>query len=112
MARKKILITVKTYPSISSKYEELVCTAGFDEESNFIRIYPMPFRKLDYDKQYRKYHWVEMDLIKNTSDFRPESYRPANIEAEDVIVVHDKLGTEHNWRARKEISLLRYFDTY
>ena len=109
MARKKILITVKTYPSISSKYEELVCTAGFDEDGNFLRIYPIPFRKLDYKKQYRKYYWVEMDLVKNTSDFRPESYRPVNIEAEDVVVVLNKLGTQHNWRARKEIVLNKVY---
>ncbi len=104
MARNKILITVKTYSSISSKYEELVCTAGFDEDGNFIRIYPIPFRKLDYEKQYRKYWWVEMDLVKNTNDFRPDSSRPANIEAKDVVVVFNKLGTEYNWRARKEIA--------
>jgi len=109
MARKKILITVKTYPSISSKYEELVCTAGFDENGNFIRIYPIPFRKLDYEKQYRKYFWVEMDLVKNTSDFRPESFRPANIEAEDVVIVFNKLGTENNWRSRKEIVLKKVY---
>ena len=109
MARKKILITVKTYPSISSKYEELVCTAGFDEEGNFIRIYPVPFRKLDYGKQYRKYYWVEMDLVKNISDFRPESYRPANIDVEDVVVVYNKLGTENNWRARKKIALKKVY---
>ena len=29
--RKKIFITVKTYPTISYKYGELVCTAGFTE---------------------------------------------------------------------------------
>ncbi len=28
MALKKVLITVKTYPAISKKCEELVCTAG------------------------------------------------------------------------------------
>jgi hypothetical protein len=27
----KVLITVKTYPQPSSKYNELVCTAGFLE---------------------------------------------------------------------------------
>ena len=26
--RKKVLITVKTYPTLSKKYDELVCTAG------------------------------------------------------------------------------------
>jgi hypothetical protein len=28
MALTKVLIVVKTYPTISTKYEELVCTAG------------------------------------------------------------------------------------
>ena len=105
MTKKKVLITVKTYPSISTKYDELVCTAGLDEEGNWIRIYPVPFRKLDYSKQYQKYHWIEMDLVRNTSDFRPESYRPKNIDAADVIAFHGKLGTENNWMLRKEIVL-------
>ncbi len=29
MALTKVLITVKTYPTISSKYDELVCTTVF-----------------------------------------------------------------------------------
>ena len=37
----KVLITVKTYPTISTKYEELVCTAGFKEDGTWIRIYPI-----------------------------------------------------------------------
>jgi hypothetical protein len=32
MALTKILITVKTYPTLSSRYDELVCTAGFLED--------------------------------------------------------------------------------
>jgi len=34
MALTKILITEKTYPAISSKYDELVCTAGFREDGS------------------------------------------------------------------------------
>ena len=36
MAKTKVLITVKTYPAISKKYEELVCTAGFLEDGSWI----------------------------------------------------------------------------
>ena len=32
MAKAKVLITVKTYPTISEKYKELACTAGFRED--------------------------------------------------------------------------------
>ncbi len=103
MARIKILITVKTYPTLSSKYDELVCTAGFREDGTWIRIYPVPFRKLDYDRQYSKYDWIEIDVVKKTSDFRPESFQPKSIEDEFKIVGH--IGTEHNWALRKEIIL-------
>ena len=48
MAKTKVLITVKTYPAISKKYEELVCTAGFLEDGAWIRIYPIQFRKKAY----------------------------------------------------------------
>lgn len=105
MAKTKVLITVKTYPSISTKYEETVCTAGFKENGEWIRIYPVPFRKLPYKQQYPKYQWVEMDLIKNTSDFRPESFRPRNIDTEELIVFGDKIDTSHKWAKRKEFVL-------
>jgi len=110
MAKKKILVTVKTYPTISKKYDELVCTAGFDEDGKWIRIYPVPFRKLDYVHRYKKYQWIEMDLIRNKSDFRPESYSPRNIDAADVITFHDKLGTEENWAERKKFILRNIYD--
>jgi hypothetical protein len=50
---KKVFITVKTYPTSSKKYDELVCTT---KDGNWIRLYPIEFRKLPYDKQYKKYH--------------------------------------------------------
>lgn len=109
MTKKKILITVKTYPSISTKYDELVCTAGLDEDGNWVRIYPVPFRKLGYNKQYQKYQWIEIELVKNTRDFRHESYRPKNIEDEDVITFLGKLGTKNNWAERKELVLKKVY---
>ena len=103
MAFKKILITVKTYPSISVEHnDELVCTAGIDEDGNWIRIYPIPFRKLDYNSQYRKYSWIGIDLVRNTNDFRPESYRPFNIDQKNVITFYGKVGTENNWANKKK----------
>jgi hypothetical protein len=106
MAFKKILITVKTYPSISVEHnDELVCTAGIDEDGNWIRIYPIPFRKLDYNSQYRKYSWIGIDLVRNTTDFRPETYRPRNIDQKDIISFHGKVGTENNWAVRRKIVL-------
>lgn len=109
MAKTKVLITVKTYPSISTKYEETVCTAGMKENGEWIRIYPVPFRKLAYAQQYPKYQWVEMDLVKNKSDFRPESYRPISIDADDLIKFGEKLDTKNKWAKRKELVLRNVF---
>lgn len=103
MALTKVLIAVKTYPTISSKYDELVCTAGFKEDGTWIRIFPVPFRKKSYDQQYKKYDLIEIDLVKNKSDFRPESHRPYSHDSEIKIVGH--LDTTNNWAERKKITL-------
>jgi len=102
--KTKILISVKTYPSISGKYNELVCTAGFKEDGSWVRIYPVPFRKLAYYAQYKKYHWIEVDLVRNKRDFRPESYRPNS----DIIVL-DWVNTKKNWQKRKELALHKVY---
>lgn len=103
MALTKVLIAVKTYPAVSSKYDELVCTAGFLEDGTWIRIYPIQFRKKSYDQQYKKYDWIELDLVKNESDFRPESFRPYSHESEIKIVGH--LDTDNCWEERKKFAL-------
>lgn len=101
--KTKVLITVKTYPTLSTKYDELVCTAGFTEDGKWIRIYPVEYRKKDYNDQYKKYDWVEVDLVKNDSDFRPESFRPRTADTPFVKV--GELDTKSNWALRKEIVL-------
>lgn len=103
MALTKVLIAVKTYPTLSAKYDELVCTAGFREDGKWVRIYPVPFRKKSYNEQYKKYDWIEVDLVKNESDFRPESYRPRTSDSELRIVDH--VDTSRNWEERKKLCL-------
>lgn len=88
MALAKVLISVKTYPTLSAKYDELVCTAGFREYGTWIRIYPIPFRQRSYNEQYKKYDWIEVDLVKNEMDFRPESYRPKTLDSEIKVTGH------------------------
>ena len=98
--RKRIYITVKTYPTISKEYSELVCTAGILEDGSWIRLYPVPFRKLDFDQKYRKYTWIEVDVTRNLNDFRPETYRP-NLE---TLVVEPQASNKRvDWDERKRI---------
>lgn len=73
----RVLITVKTYPIPSSKYDELVCTAGVTEAGDWIRLYPINFRDLSDRQQYKKYQWIEVEAKKHSGrDVRKESYRP------------------------------------
>lgn len=106
--KTKVLITVKTYPTLSTTYQELVCTAGITEKGTWIRIYPIPFRRLDYEKRYSKYQWITLDLVKNRRDPRPESYRPIDY---DKIELGPKLGTDGGfWIQRRKIIIRNVYD--
>jgi hypothetical protein len=88
---KRIYILVKTYPTISKQYSELVCTAGILETGEWIRLYPIPFRKLEIDQKYPKYSWIEAKVQRNSKDSRPESFRP-DIDAIHIIEPRPKKG--------------------
>ncbi|TGE06104.1 hypothetical protein [Hymenobacter fodinae] len=103
MPKTKVLIAVKTYPALSKKYDELVCTAGFLPDGTWIRIFPIKFRSMDYINQYKKYDWIEIDLLKNEGDIRKESYRPRTID--EVPTILSSVGTQNNWAERKETVL-------
>lgn len=73
---ERVLMVVKTYPSPSSKYGEVTCTAGIRlRDKQWVRIYPYPFRLLKMDYRFNKYEILELPLEKAKGDPRPESYR-------------------------------------
>lgn len=96
---EKILITVKTYPTLSKKYAELVCTAGVTENGEWRRLYPVQFRQLYAEQKYSKYQWVEATIKKSISDRRPESYK---IIANRLNPIGESLPVDKSWRARRE----------
>jgi hypothetical protein len=98
MPRKKILLSVTTYPLPSRNYDELVCTAGFLEDGSWIRLYPVPLSFLSGLKrsgvvQQTKYTWIELDVEKRTDDFRPESHSPRDYEFKDFL--RERLGIKY-----------------
>ena len=106
MERKKILIATKTYPSISKKYKETVCTAGIlldDDETPvcWIRIYPIRFRTLAFDSQYPRWSIVSAKIERNEKDYRVESYR---IDDSSIEIIR-ALGTSNYWQERKSFVL-------
>ena len=109
MPRKKILLTVTTYPLPSRSYDELVCTAGVLEDGSWIRIYPVPLSFLIGKRKTGellsfKYTWIELDLIERSDDFRPESHSPAHYDFRDVKILN-RIDTKRNWAERKRYCL-------
>jgi hypothetical protein len=46
MSEERVLVTVKTYPTLSRRDGELVCTAGVRADGSWVRLYPVPFGRL------------------------------------------------------------------
>lgn len=100
MPKERVLITVKTYPTLSRTYGETVCTAGIRADGSWVRIYPVPFRRLEDTEQYRKFDWIEADLIKSKKDPRPETYHPADMHQ---LVPQGHIDTNDDWRERRRL---------
>jgi hypothetical protein len=108
--RARVLITVKTYPIPNSTYGETVCTAGLLEGDKWVRIYPVSWQVLSDNQKYPKYGWIELDLIRNKSDYRQESYKP-RMGLDEEIKVLGKIGTRDSWAARKQYVLREEYNS-
>lgn len=104
MPTERILITVKTYPTLSAKYGELVCTAGLREDGSWIRIYPVPFRQLEAYQKFPKYSFIEAEVVRNTKDARPESHK---VNTDTLNLTGEELSTDDHWRERRQWILKR-----
>jgi hypothetical protein len=97
---KKALIVVRTYPIPAESGVEVSCTAAITDDGQWLRLYPLPYRHLDYHKRFKKYQWIEIEATKTTSDARPESYTPS---IASIKILSKQLPTTNDWQARKEI---------
>jgi hypothetical protein len=98
---EKVFITVKTYPTLSGKYGELVCTAGVREDGSWVRIYPWPFRRFKDYKRFEKYTWIEVQLTKNRKDHRPESFKSVGLD----FKILEHVDCKNSWEIRKKFVL-------
>jgi len=97
--KQSILILAKTYPEISKKYTETVCTAGLHKATKkLIRLYPIRYRYLAGENQFKKYQWIKAEIDKTNFDSRPESY---NI-VENSIEIGNVIGTSDDWVEREK----------
>lgn len=102
-SKKEILVVVKTYPNPSRKYQETVCVAGvlLENTPRWIRIYPISFRDLPFEQQFKKFQVIEVEAQRNTQDIRPESYKVKP----DSIKLSRTISTNRNWEERKRYLL-------
>jgi hypothetical protein len=95
--RRRILIWGKTRPELSKRYKEVVCTGGvFEDTRSLVRLYPIPLRFMGSDRYFKKYQWVDVDVLRPTDDPRPESYRVRH----DTIMPSGSISTKGDWSER------------
>lgn len=92
---ERFLILTKTYPTPSKSYRETVCVAAINENGDFRRLFPIQYRFLGGDKQFKRWQWITAKVARS-SDKRPESFNIDN----DSIKLQEVVGTEHGWSER------------
>lgn len=97
-AQLRLMVTVKAYPSPSTKYEETVCCAGITQDGDWVRLYPVPYRDLPGQGKFRKYDIVDVTAQRREShkDNRPESWRPLL----NTMKIVDHIPPTGNWDGR------------
>lgn len=95
----RVLITVKASPQPSKQYGDTVCVAGIridGSRAEWIRLYPLPFRWMGIEQQFKKFDIIELQVRRAVKDSRPESYTP---EIDTIQVV----GHLDDWNDRQPI---------
>jgi hypothetical protein len=96
---KRVLITVRTYPTPARKGIEVSCTAGITDDGEWIRLFPIPYRYMAEEARFRKYQWITLNVRKASGDPRPESYTPDL----DSIQLAEVVPPTNAWAARKAL---------
>jgi len=64
----------------------------------WIRLYPVPFRSLEDDKQFRKYQPVRVRAAAHSGDLRPETRRP---DLDSIELRGDPISSTKAWALRR-----------
>jgi len=96
-------MVVKAYPNPEDEYGEACCTAGVDDDDNWIRIWPIPFRDLRPDQKFKKWQWITA-TVRKSNDPRPESHELQP----DTIVLGDVVDTKRAWTKRLAVLAPHY----
>lgn len=95
-----ILVWGKTYPELSARHRETVCTGGCLVSSGKpIRLYPISLRYLDTHKQYSLYDIIEVPIAPSSRDARPESRKVTG----SALKIVKSVPTGGDWLERHKI---------
>lgn len=98
---ERVLILCKTYPSPSAKYAETSCVAGLTSDGRLVRLFPVPFRLVADDQQFRKWQWIDVRLEKSRDDHRPESHK---IFVDTIVCDSEPMKAgKRGWPTRMEL---------
>lgn len=107
--KKRVLVTVKAYPEISTKHGQVVCTAGITEEGEWIRLYPMPYTLFSGPEKIQRYDWIEVECQKATDEKlkRKESHkvRDGSVRIINRDLSQGKVNGHVPWAERSKIVL-------
>lgn len=85
-----MLVLCQAYPTISTKYEILICLAGITVEGSLRRIYPVPFVNWQKDPVSKR-SWIEYEKKDDrSSDGRKESRKIVP----STLSVHEEVSYE------------------
>lgn len=108
--KARILVLCKTYPSPSGKHVETSCVAGLTDKADLIRLFPVPFRLISDEKQFRKWQWITARIEKAPADRRLESHK---IFVDTVQCDPEPLSTGKNWAERRAaLNGLKVYDDF
>lgn len=98
--REELLILTKTYPFPSAKYRETSCVAALNQDGQLRRLYPIPFRLLDDNQQFRRWEWITAVTSTPKGDNRPESRR---LDLDNMTLTGHRVGTGAAWAERRRL---------
>ncbi|HUU95727.1 MAG TPA: hypothetical protein VM487_08295 [Phycisphaerae bacterium] len=67
-------------------------------------MYPVNFRDLPYEQQYKKYQWIQVAATRITRDYRKESFRP---DCSTLVLGESVPSSPGNWSARAKYVLAK-----
>ena len=95
---EELLIVAKTYPLPSHKYRETVCVTAINRAGELRRLYPIPFRFIGGDVQFKKWEWIRGVVGPPNDDRRPESRR---LDIYKFEKLNEEISTKNSWRERR-----------